>query len=382
MDLALVEDQKPPHSQSGPTEAQIDASPASDNGRVIFSASCFSKYQVVIRSGEDARALNAFLEATAIKGLSNQTLRTYAYALLSIWRWMQKASHSIDDLTEAHLAEYIRHLHEHAGSRGPPAACSINLRLIVARAYYSFHTNNELPGGARSLLPSKSLFPQPSRVGTHAVRRTRRRVLRVKAPRRLVVPLNRDEVTLLFASFRTSRDLSIAALMLFCGLRSREVLSLRLQEMHLLQEEIRVSGKGQRDRVLPIAPYVRRALSSYLQLERPFTRHDLLFVTLKGPYRGYPMTVVGLRELFRYHRKRCGVDNANPHRLRHTFAVDMVREGMALPVLMRLMGHANIEMTMRYVNLSAEDVRLEFERATRRIAGHRRGTDGNTLPNP
>ena len=152
--------------------------------------------------------------------------------------------------------------------------------------------------------------------------------------------------------------------------------------MNLLQEEIRVSGKGQRDRVLPIAPYVRRALSSYIQLERPFTRHDLLFVTLKGPHRGYPMTVVGLRELFRYHRKRCGVGNAHPHRLRHTFAVDMVREGMALPVLMRLMGHANIEMTMRYVNLSAEDVRLEFERATRRIAGHRRGTDGNTLPNP
>ena len=79
------------------------------------------------------------------------------------------------------------------------------------------------------------------------------------------------------------------------------------------------------------------------------------------------MTPEGLRELFRYHRKRTGVAKANPHRFRHTFAVDMIREGMALPVLMRLMGHTSIEMTMRYVNLSAEDVRDQFERAVRRM---------------
>jgi integrase/recombinase XerD len=325
--------------------------------------------------------LNAFLEAIAVKGLSDQTIRTYAYALLSLWRWMRKTSHAIDDLTDMHLADYIRHLHEEAGSRRPPAPRSINLRLIVARSYYCFHTKHDLPT-TTSLLLSRSLFLQTSRVGMHATRRTKRPSLRVKVPRSLVVPLNREEVVRLFASFRASRDLSIAALMLFCGLRSREVLSLRLKEVNLLQEEIRVSGKGQRDRVLPLASYVRRALSSYLELERPFTRHDLLFVTLKGPHRGCPMTPLGLRELFRYHRKRCGVERGNPHRLRHTFAADMVREGMSLPVLMRLMGHAHVEMTMRYVNLSAEDVRIEFERAMRRVAGRSFEDDGNTLPNP
>ena len=378
-----MEKQDPPRFQSdASTPGKSDAIPLPDDGRVIFRASCLSRYRVVTRSGEEIRALNAFLESTAIKGLSDQTIRTYAYALLSLWRWMQKASRSIEDLTETHLADYIRHLHEQAGSRGPPAPRSINLRLIVARSYYGFRTQHDLPRAARSLLLSRSVFLQPSRVGTRAVRRTGRASLRVKVPRRLVVPLNREEVVRLFASFRTSRDLSIAALMLFCGLRSREVLSLRLKEMNLLQEEIRVSGKGQRDRVLPVATYVRRALSSYLALERPFTRHDLLFVTLKGPHRGCPMTALGLRELFRYHRKRCGVERANPHRLRHTFAVDMVREGMSLPILMRLMGHAHIEMTMRYVNLSAEDVRVEFERAMRRVTGRSLESNGNTLPHP
>ena len=90
------------------------------------------------------------------------------------------------------------------------------------------------------------------------------------------------------------------------------------------------------------------------------------------------MTAAGLRALFRYHRRRSGIENANPHRFRHTFAVDMVREGMPLAVLKRLLGHSSIEMTMRYVNLSAEDVRQEFERAVRRLTDGL--SDGKQLP--
>ena len=74
----------------------------------------------------------------------------------------------------------------------------------------------------------------------------------------------------------------------------------------------------------------------------------------------------GLRSVFRHHRKRSSVARANPHRFRHTFAVDMLRSGMSVPALMRLMGHSHIEMTLRYVNLSAEDIRDEFLAALRR----------------
>jgi site-specific recombinase XerD len=182
-----------------------------------------------------------------------------------------------------------------------------------------------------------------------------------------VVPLSREEATRFFESLRTSRDLAIVSLMLFCGLRSREVLALRTGDVNVLQEELRVRGKGDKDRVLPLARYVRRALSAYVEVERPQTTHDALFVNLKGQARGKPMTPDGLRGLFRYHRNRSGIAKANPHRFRHTFAVDMIRESMPLPVLMRLLGHTSIEMTMRYVNLSAEDVRREFERAVKRL---------------
>jgi site-specific recombinase XerD len=72
------------------------------------------------------------------------------------------------------------------------------------------------------------------------------------------------------------------------------------------------------------------------------------------------MTPAGLRSLFRYHRQTTGIQLANPHRFRHTFASDMVRAGMSLPALMKLMGHADIETTLRYVQVTPQDVYLQY----------------------
>jgi site-specific recombinase XerD len=75
------------------------------------------------------------------------------------------------------------------------------------------------------------------------------------------------------------------------------------------------------------------------------------------------MTPAGLRSLVRYHRQTTGIQLANPHRFRHTFASDMVRAGMSLPALMKLMGHADIETTLRYVQVTPQDVYLQYVRA-------------------
>ena len=75
------------------------------------------------------------------------------------------------------------------------------------------------------------------------------------------------------------------------------------------------------------------------------------------------MTPAGLRSLFRYHRQGTGIQLANPHRFRHTFASDMVRAGMSLPALMQLMGPTNIQTTLLYVLVTPQDVYLEYARA-------------------
>ena len=88
-----------------------------------------------------------------------------------------------------------------------------------------------------------------------------------------------------------------------------------------------------------------------------------LFVCLKGRLRGRPMTVAGLRSLFRHHRLASRTPLANAHRFRHTFGADMARAGICLPALQHLMGHAQIHTTMLYIQLAPQDVWREYARA-------------------
>ena len=93
--------------------------------------------------------------------------------------------------------------------------------------------------------------------------------LRVKTPKRTIVPLSVDEVARFWSSFRTSRDLAIVGLMLLQGLRSQEVLALNRDDLLLPEAQIRVRGKGNKTRFLPLAPEAIQLLDHYLRLERP-----------------------------------------------------------------------------------------------------------------
>jgi integrase/recombinase XerD len=89
---------------------------------------------------------------------------------------------------------------------------------------------------------------------------------------------------------------------------------------------------------------------------------------LKGRHRGLALTPAGLRTLFRHHRLATQIPQANPHRFRHTFGADMVRNGISLPALQHLMGHAQIHTTMLYVQLAPQDVWREYRRAIEKRA--------------
>ena len=177
------------------------------------------------------------------------------------------------------------------------------------------------------------------------------------------MPLSGEQVSRFWKSFRTFRDLAIVALMLLDGLRSCEVLQLQLEDLSFLDARLRVLGKGRKERLLPLSADTLQVLQNYLHLERPLTNSPALFVSLKGRHRGCPMTAAGLRSLFRHHRLRSRVPQANPHRRRHTFGTDMVRAGISLPALMHLMGHTDIRTTMLYVQIAPRDVWHEFARA-------------------
>jgi integrase/recombinase XerD len=328
-------------------------------------------YRLLDERGKEIAWANAFLDAQRIRQLSLRSLRAYAFDLLHFARWWwQDPVRPLSEITESTLLDYVRH---QLDQQPKPAPQTVNHRLTVIRSLYRFHHGCEIPAGQSHI---QHTYKVRSPVGYG---RSHQRVavgLRLRQPRRVIVPLSAEEVATFWRSFHSFRDLAIVGLMLLDGLRSCEILSLQLEDVELPDTQMRVPGKGNRQRLLPLPAEIIEVLRSYLRLERPLTNVPFLFVSLKGRRRGQAMTPAGLRSLFRHHRGCSRVPAANPHRFRHTFGADMVRAGIALPALQHLMGHAHIHTTMLYVQLAPQDVWREYARAVQK-----RGSL-STLPMP
>jgi site-specific recombinase XerD len=319
-----------------------------------------SPFRVVEQTGREVEWINRYLDQERVRGVADTTLRSYAHDLLHFLRWWATAHKTStitkQALTESTLLDYIRF---QVNQDPPPAAASINRRVGTAERAM----RREFPEAARLFAPGfQNWYWRRSRLSYGRLRPALTQ-LRVKTPKRVVVPLSVEEVARFWSSFRTSRDLAIVGLMLLHGLRSCEVLALNREDVQLPESQIRVLGKGKRIRVLPLARESVELLDHYLSLERPPLCGQALFVCLKGPARGNRMTPAGLRSLFRHHRQTTRVTKANPHRFRHTFASDMMRAGISLPALMQLMGHAHIQTTLVYLQITPQDVWEQYARA-------------------
>jgi integrase len=292
--------------------------------------------------------------------------------LLHFLRWWDSVNHT-DTVNESALSATVLldYLRFQAGQQPKPAAATVNRRVGVVECAL----RNQFPDTAPPFAPGFHSFHWRRSPLVYGRRHPMMSRLRVKQPKRILLPLSVDEVSRFWSSFHTSRDLAIVGLMLLQGLRLREVIGLNCEDILLSESQIRVLGKGNKVRVLPLASDTVLLLDHYLRLERPAKCGTALFVSLKGPARGVRMTPAGMRSLFRYHRCTSETAIAHPHRLRHTFASDMVRAGISLPALMHLMGHANISTTMIYVQITPQDV---FEQYARAVAQHIRPT----LPSP
>jgi integrase len=311
-------------------------------------------------TGREVAWINRYLDHEHVRRLADKSLYSYAHSLLHFVRWWESVHHTGDisqqDLTESTLLDYLRF----QSSRQPlPSATTINDRVACAdRAI-----RNQFPDAPCQVAHGFHkiyLHRRPMGLGRPRFELSR---LRIKEPRLNIVPLSVDEVARFWSSFRNARDLAIVGLMLLHGLRSVEVMALNRDDVLLSEGQLRVRGKGNKLRLLPLAPETTQLIDHYLRVERPDPCSAALFVVLKGPARGQRITPAGLRSLFRHHRRTTGVQLANPHRFRHTFASDMVRAGISLPALMQLMGHADIETTMHYVKVSPQDVYLQYARA-------------------
>ena len=163
----------------------------------------------------------------------------------------------------------------------------------------------------------------------------------VRVPRTLPRILSPGEADRLLAALRTHRDRAMVLGMLLAGLRRCEVLGLRFADVQVADRRlVVVEGKGGHHRVVPAADRFFEALGDYLHDERPGTaRTDRVFVVLKGPRRGLPLSAEGLDEILAGARRRAGLEHATCHELRHTCLTRLREAGMALEAVQAQAGH-------------------------------------------
>lgn len=206
--------------------------------------------------------------------------------------------------------------------------------------------------------------------------RGRQGVPLMRAPRKLPRVLSPAEVVALTGALRTDRDRAMVSLMVHGGLRRCEVLGLRFGDVHIGDQRVFVAeGKGGHQRLVPVAPVFFTRLADYLAGERPSQCvDDHVFVVLKGPHRGRPLSAAGLDEVLAGARRRAGLRHATCHELRHTCFTRLREAGMALEAIQAQAGHASVETTRVYLHLSNDWLAGEYTRAMTVLDGLYTGT--------
>lgn len=186
----------------------------------------------------------------------------------------------------------------------------------------------------------------------------------VRTPRTLPRVLSPAEIGALIAALRTHRDRAMVEAMVLGGLRRCEVLGLRLGDINAGERRVFVAeGKGGRQRIVPVSQRFFATLGHYLEEERPrISATNRLFVVLKGPRRGQPLSVAGVDEVLQRARSRAGLERATCHQLRHTCFTRLREAGMALEAIQAQAGHASIESTRIYLHLANDWLASEYTR--------------------
>ncbi len=286
---------------------------------------------------EDVRRFLRVLRAE--RGASAGTLQAYAQDARDFLRFL--AAEGVHAWQEVDVACARRYLVQVAASR---ARATVARRLSALRHLFRFLVR----AGRAATNPFRGLRPP-------------------RRPRRLPAYLSPAQVRALLSGPGAStplglRDRALLELLYGAGLRVSEALALRLGDV-ASGRELRVVGKGNRERVVLLTRAARAALDAYLTRARPHLAAegvDAVFVN----HRGRPLSARGAQlVLKRYGRACLGPVRATPHTLRHSFATHLLDGGADLRSVQELLGHRSLQTTQVYTHTTRARLKEVYDRA-------------------
>jgi site-specific recombinase XerD len=314
-------------------------------------------------AGPALAAAHRFLLALDARGSSPNTIRSYRTGLEAYLTWLAANGHDWRSPTRNVLRSYLAALTEGHGRR------TVAQRLAALRSFYRFTTRQGLTPG--NPLTSLATPRQPRRLPA---------VLSVAQTEGLIAAASGQgreapAATAGLAEALSLRDVAIVETAYAAGLRIGELASLTVGSVDLKRGEVRVTGKGRKQRVSLLGRPARAAVAKYLDAGRPVLaaqaaegsedrRHstvdeavNVLFLN----YLGGPLGVRGMRYRLERLRIIAGLpDGVSPHTLRHSFATHLLDGGADLRVVQELLGHESLATTQIYTHVSPARLRAAY----------------------
>ncbi|HYF03022.1 MAG TPA: site-specific tyrosine recombinase/integron integrase [Patescibacteria group bacterium] len=288
-------------------------------------------------------AIRAFLEYCDIeKNYSEHTLRAYQRALEELYDFLKETFDKVpppEVLKAEDIRPFLGWLHEKGLNKK-----SLRIKIAAVKSFFSFC----LKRGITQRNPA-ALVSTP------------------KAEKKIPSFLQTSETDSLFKNFDIStakgaRDAAICELFYSCGLRLAELLQVRLQDLNFTQNTIRVVGKGNKERIVPIGQKALEALQIYLLKRTELLKNpaDILFVSARGselnPSVVYRMVRTALQTVTESQKK-------SPHVLRHTFATHLLDAGADITAVSEMLGHTSLSTTQVYTHVSVERLKNAYKKA-------------------
>ena len=293
----------------------------------------------------DVKKYLAFLQFE--KKLSNNTITSYFNDLEFYVKYIIskfKVS-KYEQIKTKHISEYISSFSELSGDR--IKASSINRFISSIKGFHKYLVINEITDRD----PSKNISS-------------------LKSTSKLPEILSYNEIKSIINNINTSkknyrRDTSIISLFYSCGLRVSELIQLNLSSIILAEDIIRVIGKGNKERLVPIGNVGKIALIDYIENERSQysnrgNSRGLVFLSNRG-------TILSRKtvwDLVKKHALNAGIKkNITPHTFRHSFASHLLEGGADLRIVQELLGHSSISTTQIYTHVDKtylKEIHKEF----------------------
>ncbi|STC70384.1 site-specific tyrosine recombinase XerD [Corynebacterium pilosum] len=280
------------------------------------------------------------------RGLSDNTLSNYRRDINRYVTWLRDAGRiSLADVTTADVEAYVQDLRRGYNGRAPLAASSAGRALVVARGLHKFATSEgHVPADVAAAV-------SPPATGQH-----------------LPDTLTIDEVATLLDACPTEeplgvRDKALLEMLYGTGARVSEVLSLEVDDVTDTDGIITVTGKGSKQRIVPLGSHARDALEAYLVRARPVfatgKSHALFLNT-----RGGALSRQSAWTIIKTAADRAGIEKeVSPHTLRHSFATHLLEGGADVRTVQELLGHSSVTTTQIYTHVTADNLREVWQMA-------------------